>query len=150
MVILNFAEILETIIRWEEEMAAFYDRLRWRLTNHQSRELIDILQKEQQHTLEVLRKIDLKEFRRSEFVKNLLDYRKESPIGAVDISAQSMPSEIFDRIISCEEKFLQYYSIVRKVLIFQRSQELMDMLIQFKLGQIKRIKGFIDSPEVVS
>ena len=67
----------------------------------------------------------------------------------VEIPEDASPTEIFDRILGYEEKLWKYYIQVRELLVYTKDKEILDLLIQFKLNQIKRIKGYMDTYDLV-
>ncbi len=142
-------EILKLVIGWEQRLNSFYEMMEEYLKDKRSRQIVLLLQQQQVKTLEVLKGINVKEYDHTEYVKNIPDYHSEEIMPHFEISADSSPVEVFETILSYEEKLEKFYTHIRDVLTFTKSKELLDMLIQFKMGQIKQIKAYMDSCDLV-
>lgn len=138
-------EVLKQIIQWEKRLDTFYDLMEEYLTHRESRQTAEVLKRQQEKALGMLDTIDIKQYEHIEFIKNIPDYRSEDIIPHFEISADSSPAEVFETILSYEEKLEKYYTHIRDVLTYTESKDLFDMLIQHKLGQIKEIKALMDN-----
>lgn len=144
MAIYSVEEILKNIIKWEKQMDQFYAKIHDRLKNKSSQKVVEALKKRQRKTLDVLANINVAEYKNTEFMKNIPDYRSEQVIHHYEITENAQPKEIFDQVLMFEEDLENYYKILRNIVVFSKSQELLDMLIRFKMGQIKEIKALMD------
>ena len=144
MAITRLSEILKLIVDWEEKLNRFYKMAGGQLKNERSRKVVELLKAEQEKTLKVIKEMDFGKYKNTEFIKNPPDWHREEVILHVDITENSSPDEIFDHILDYEQKLEEYYTHVRDILVYKNDRELMDMLIQFKLNQIKRIKSYMD------
>jgi hypothetical protein len=149
MTIIRFSEILKNIVQSEEKLSVFYLKAAERLRDHRSREVIELLQAEQDRVLETLSGMNLKAYKDAEFVKNPPEVRDVEFIIDERAIVKDSPGQILARILNFEEKLKEYYTHVRNVLAFDKDREIMDMLIQMKLNQIKRIKSYIDDFNLV-
>ncbi len=149
MTIIRFSEILKNIVLSEEKLGVFYLKAAERLRDHRSRDVVELLTAEQDKTLETLSGMNLKAYKDAEFIKNPPELKGEEFIGDVRAVVKDSPGQILARILSFEEKLKEYYTHVRNVLAFDKDRELMDMLIQMKINQIKRIKSYIDDYSLV-
>lgn len=149
MTIIRFSEILKSIVQSEEKLSVFYLKAAERLRDHRSREVVELLQAEQDKVLETLSGMNLKTYKDAEFVKNPPEFSDVELIGDVSAIVKDSPGQILALILNFEEKLKEYYTHVRNVLAFDKDRELMDMLIQMKLNQIKRIKSYIDDYNLV-
>lgn len=149
MTIIRFSEILNTIVQSEEKLNVFYLKMAERLRDHRSRQIVELLQAEQDKTLETLSGMNLKAYKDAEFIKNPPDLKEDELIGDMRGIVKDSPDQILTRILNFEDKLKEYYTHVRNVLAFDKDRELMDMLIQMKLNQIKRIKSYIDDYSLV-
>ncbi len=146
MSVYSLDETLELIIRWEKRLDSFYDAMEEYLTNERSRKTTLVLQERQKKTIKVLEKINIKDYHaETEFIKNVSDFHSEDLIPHFEIDANSLPKEVFETILSYEEKLEEYYEHLRNVLVYEGSKDLLDMLLKFKTGQIKEIKSLMDS-----
>ena len=141
----NVAEILKLVQQWEERLNSFYDIMEEYLKDGRSRETAVLLQQEQAKAIKMLKEINLKEHGRAEYVQNVPDYDSEEIIPHFEISADSSPKEVFETILEYEEKLEKFYTHLRDIVTFEKSRDLLDMLVQFKMGQIKKIEAFMDS-----
>ena len=149
MAIVRLDEILKLMIDWEKKLNDFYSRIHDQLKNERSKKMVDVLKTEQAKAVYALEKLDLKEYKNSEFTKYAPDWRNEDVIPRVDISVQATPAEILDCVLGYEEKLEDYYKSIRGLLVYAKDKEVLDLLIQFKLNQIKRIKGYMDTYDLV-
>ncbi len=149
MTIIRFSEILKNIVQSEEKLSVFYLKAIERLRDHRSREVVELLQAEQDKVLETLSGMNLKAYKDAEFVKNPPEVSNVEFIIDVRAIVKDSPGQILARILNFEDKLKEYYTHVRNVLAFDKDRELMDMLIQMKLNQIKRIKSYIDDFNLV-
>lgn len=149
MTIIRFSEILKSIVQSEEKLSVFYLKAAERFRDHRSREVVELLQAEQDKVLETLSGMNLKAYKDAEFVKNPPEVSDVEFIIDVRAIVKDSPGQILARILNFEDKLKEYYTHVRNVLAFDKDRELMDMLIQMKLNQIKRIKSYIDDFNLV-
>ncbi len=149
MAIYSLEEILDLIKRWEKGLLYFYRLLYRGLKNPRSKKIVQMLRKQQGTTVHFLEHIDLNDYKHAEFIKNIPDFHKDDIIPHFVITPEAKPEDIFERILNFEEKLKDYYGHLKDVAVFQKSKELFEMLIQFKLGQIKEIKSYMDSFDLV-
>lgn len=149
MTIIRFNEILKSIVQSEEKLSMFYLKAVERLRDHRSREVVELLLAEQDKVMETLSGMNLKTYKDAEFIKSPPDLKGDELIGDVRLIVNDTPDQILARILSFEERLKEYYTHVRNVLVFGKDRELMDMLIQMKFNQIKRIKSYIDDYNLV-
>ena len=109
---------------------------------------MELLKTEQEKALRVFKEMDLTKYKNTEFIKNPPDWNREEIIPRDGIAADSSPEDIFDLILNCEEKLEKHYTHVRDILAYQNDRELLDVLIQFKLNQIKSIRRYRDDYEL--
>lgn len=145
MAFYTLGQMIGLFTQWEEELYAFYDMMEEYLRDERSRETAYVLQRGQVKALEVLKNIDPKDYDHSEYIKNVPDYHSEDVIPHFEMSADSSPREVFETVLGFEEKLEEFYTHMRDLAVFTKSKELFDMLIQFKMGQIKEIKAYMDS-----
>ena len=149
MTITRFSEILKSIVESEEKLGVFYLKAAERLRDKRSREIVELLKAEQDKTLETLSGMNLKAYKDAEFIKNPPDLKGDEFISDVRAIVKDSPSQILARILRFEEILKEYYTHVRNVLAFDKDRELMDMLLQMKFNQIKRIRSYIDDDNLV-
>lgn len=148
MTMTRLSEISKLIVRWEEKLNNFYNMAYRHLKNERSRKVVELLKEEQEKMLKIIKEIYLEKYKNTELIKNPPNWHREEVIPHVDLTENSSPEDIFDRILSYEEKLEEYYTHVRDILVYKKDRELLDMLIQFKLNQIKRIKSYMDDYEM--
>lgn len=143
----DFDEILELIVKWEKRLDSFYDMMEEYLTNERSRKTTLILQERQKRTIETLGKINVREYANTEFVKDVPDCHDEDLVSNFEIEANSSPEDVFRVILGYEEKLEEYYTHLKNVLAHVKSKELINMLLRFKIAQIKEIKDLMSSKD---
>ena len=108
-----------------------------------------ILKKRLTENLKILDKVNIEDYKNTEIIKNIPDIHSEEVIPVVVLFENSSPEEIFTKVLEFEKKLEEFYRQLRRVLVYSKSKELLDMLIQFKEGQIKEIKSLMDSYDLV-
>lgn len=149
MTITRFSAILKSIVESEEKLGVFYLKAAERLRDQRSREVVKLLKAEQDKTLETLSGMNLKAYKDAEFIKNPPDLKGDEFINDVHAIVKDSPRQVLERILRFEEMRKEYYTHVRNVLAFDKDRELMDMLLQMKFNQIKRIRSYIDDDNLV-
>jgi rubrerythrin len=145
MAIYHVEEILKKIVEWEEWLEKFYVLMLKVSKNERSRKTVCVLQRNHEKNLNILRNIHPQDYHPSEFIKNAPDYHSADVIPHYELQESSSPEEIFEKIIGYEEKLLDFYRHLRQLAVYQKTKDLFDMLINFKISQIKEIKGIMDS-----
>lgn len=135
-------DILKSIIKWERDFDSFYSLLEEYLKDEKARKAAEVLQMRHEKILKELESIDLEKYGHIEFVKYVPDYSEEDRF---EIEADAAVEDLFYKILGHEEKRIEYYKRLRNIVVFERSRELFDMLIQLKTGQVKEIKALLDS-----
>lgn len=148
MAIYSLDQILELIIKWEKRLDDFYDIMEEYLTSVRSRKTAALLQERQRKVIDALEKINIADYKNTEYIKNIPDNHSEELIPHFEINADSSPAEIFQTVLEYEQRLEQYYTHLKDILVYTKSKELLDMLLQFKMGQIKEIKGMMDSHDL--
>lgn len=143
-------DILKLVVKWEEQLNDFYTIVSGRLKNQKSRKVIELLKSEQGRILENLRGMDLAKYKNTEFIMNPPDWHKEEVISHVEITENSSPEEIFDRILDYERKLKEYYAHMRNLLANKNDRELLNILVHFKANQIKHILDHKDDYELAA
>lgn len=139
-------EILTGIIQWEENFEQFYQHLLITLENARSQQVAQFLEKQHKKLLNALETINPKDYQNTEFIKYIpADHNQPSP----PIDDNITLDDLFAIILKHEDQRLKYYTHVRKELTYEKSQDLLDMLIQLKTGQVKKITNFIESSDIV-
>jgi hypothetical protein len=138
-------EILKLIVKWEKGLDSFYDVMEEYLVDERSRKTTLILQERQKKAVDVLKGINIADYARTEFIKNVPDIHSGDLIPHFGIDANSPPRKVFETILGYEEKLEEYYEHLRGVLVYEKSKDLLDMLLKFKVGQIKEIKSLMDN-----
>lgn len=148
MAIKSLEEVLRVIIGWEMKLKYLYNMLGNILKDERSKKVVQVLKDRLNRNLSVLEKIHPEDYRKVEFIKNLPDEHSESVLPPLEISSGATPEELLNALLSYEEKLGEFYSHVRDVVVFSKSKEVFDLLIQFKKGQIKEIKELLDSVDM--
>ncbi|HBR15909.1 MAG TPA: hypothetical protein DD723_10310 [Candidatus Omnitrophica bacterium] len=138
-------EILKLVIKWENDLDKYYSKLDKSLKDKRSKITVEALKERLDNNLKILNKIKISDYKKTEFIKNLPDYKSEGFIAKMKIGKDSTPREVFDQILKFEEKLKEFYTHIRDVVVYTKSKDLFDMMVQFKMGQIKEIKGLMDN-----
>lgn len=150
MAIYSLNQIIEIITRWERDLQEFYRVLDKNLKDDSARIVTCLLEKDQEGTVETLERIQLKKDEDLEYQKNLPDYKRKNIIPDFNLTELATSRQVLDQIFDYEEELLSLYQHLRTMVVYQQSKDILDMLIQRKLGQIKKIKSCMDSEGFVA
>jgi rubrerythrin len=145
MAIYSLDELLQMILQWERHLLYFYLDLADYLKDARARRVAGVLLEEQEKVLHMLEAIDINDYKQVEFIKNAPDFHSETVIPRLEIPAEASALEVLGTGLHFEEKLEEYYLHLRDIVVYTKSKELLEMLIPFKMGQIKRIKSFMDN-----
>ena len=144
MTIYSLDEVLKMIIDWEKELSRFYDIAEDALEGERALKAVAVLKERLRNNIKELNEINVHDYENVEMIKNLPDYKTEGVIPRFNIDPNESPEDIFTKILEYEEKVLEYYNHLKDVLNYEKSKDLLDMLLTYKLAQIKEIKGLLD------
>lgn len=145
MAIYSLNQIIDIITGWEKDLQEFYRVLDHHLKDESARILTGLLKKDQDGTVEMLERIRLKKDEELEYQKNLPDYKSKNIIPDFHLTELASAKDVLDQVFDYEEELLGVYQHLRKAVVYQQSKDLLDMLTQRKMGQIKKIKACMDS-----
>ncbi len=145
MAIQRLDQILRTIIGWEKRLLVCYENMEQTMHDVRSKGIVVTLKERQIKHLKVFDSINMDEYKDSEFIKNLPEYTIKENYCQCEISNEASGEEIMYKVLMYEEEIEKYYKHLRDVLVYTQSKDLFDMLIQFKMGQIKEIKALMDN-----
>lgn len=149
MTMASLEEMLRALISLERKLNLFYLKLKLAVTSDKSRAIVDAFQKRQERAVDLLREIGLREFRHSGFIQTPPERKDGESIPRLGLFGGSSSIEILEKILGYEEKLLQCYIHLKDITAYQNSRELIEMLVKFKLGQVKQIKRFMVSYELI-
>ncbi|MCA9393897.1 MAG: hypothetical protein H6756_06040 [Candidatus Omnitrophica bacterium] len=145
MAVYSLNQIITIITGWEKDLQEFYGLLDHNLKDESARLLTGLLKKDQEGTVEMLERITLKKDEDLEYQKNLPNYGNRNIIPDFKLTELATAKDVLDQVFDYEEELLSVYQHLRKIVVYQQSKDLLDMLIQRKLGQVKKIKSCMDS-----
>lgn len=148
MAIKEVSDVLDMIIGWEEQMEETYGELEISMESERSRKLVGFLKDRQAKALIMYKNIDVDQYVDIEYIKNIPACNDIIETCVCKISKDDTPDQVFDKVMTYEENIEIFYDHLRKELVYDKSKELFDMLVKFKLGQIKGIKRFMDDYEL--
>ncbi len=136
-------DVLKLTIKWEEELKDLYDVALYGIRDTKSKELISFLHKKQTSNLEILEKLDIRDYGPVEWLKFAADYHIEDLIPAHDLTKDSRAEDIFQKINLYESKLKDFYIEIADLLVSERQQELFTSLSVFKNSQIEALSNFM-------
>lgn len=145
MAIYSLNQIIDIITRWEKDLLEFYRVLDQNLKDESARILTGLLRKDQAGTVEMLDRIHLKKDEELEYQKNLPDYKRQNMIPDFQLTEMSSAKDVLDQVFDFEEELLGVYENLLRIVVYQQSKDILEMLIQRKMAQIKKIKSCMDS-----
>jgi hypothetical protein len=141
-------DVLKKILIWEEKLIDFYRSLKPRLKNERTRKIVDALKQRQEKTINIVKQIKPQDYKLTEFMKYLPSDMKGDVLPRLDQVENITPEELFSDILEYEEKMEEYFNRLKNIAVYPKSKDLVAMLIQFKLEQIKEIKALMDDYEL--
>ncbi len=136
-------QIFGMTLKWEQEIMDLYEIAAYGVKNEQSREFINFLKKNQRAHLEILNKINLRDYGSIEFVQFSFGLHVADEIPVHKINKDTPPLEIFRNVIKYEEKLRDFYLKVSAALVSDSQTELFESLAQFKENLVEHINNFI-------
>lgn len=146
MAIYAMSEILKFVLDWEESILRSYHSIsKVFLSDAGVANLMHILQKDQNRLLESLRMLDIKNIQHVEFLKNVRNYPIDPPVRVVDVTEGASVFEILTDVMDVHEDLLKEYRHLKDLAQYERSKDVIDILIDLKLSQIKKISSYMES-----
>lgn len=149
MAIYSIDEILELITRWEEHMRDYYESIVTNLDDERSCKTAALLKRLQDKTLKIIEAIDINEYKKTEIIKNIPDIHSQENIPTYTFKHDASPMDVFTTVLAYEEKLEEFYMHLRSIAVYEKTRDILDMLVQSKMGQIKQIKAFMDDADMV-
>ena len=148
MAVLHPEVVLKKIDECERQLNDYYYQMREYFRFERSRRAITELKKDQEKILKALEAVNLKEWKSLEPLRLDIHIQEENFVAAIDISEDSIPFDIYEKILISEERLKDCYQQIREQSSNRRWRELMEILIPFKMNQIKEIKFYLDAHEL--
>jgi len=136
----NLKDIIVKAIAWETELKGFYEVAEVALRNPESRKLVVVLGEKLAERLRILKELDVRKFGNVEWVRFASVYRDDEMVPKKTISRDSGPDEIFNAILSVDEKLQRFYEELARNLVSRSQKDLFQSLALFKSEQIESIK----------
>ena len=137
-------EMLKLMIRWEKRLDSFYGAMEEYLADERARKTAFALQERQKKALEILSAIHIEDYEDTEYIRSVPDFHSEDLVPHFEIDARSSPKDVFETILGYELKLEAYYRHLLDFVFYEKSKEIIGMMLQFKTGQIKEIKGLME------
>jgi len=136
--------VLAATVRWEQKLKDFYDVAEFAMKSRESKEAVVRLRENHMERLSVLENVDVARFGSSEWIRFAPAYDDEDIVPVHGISRDSTPSQVVDRIVSCEKNLRDFYAAVATHLISRDQKDLFASLVTFKDNQIAQIEQLLD------
>jgi hypothetical protein len=138
----NLKEILQITVKWEKKLKDFYDVAEFALRNKDSKQVVVLLRENLLNRLDVLKKINLDDYGKTEWVRYAPDYKDSELIPVQTISRDADPVMIFTQILEYEQKLRDFYKTIHDKLVVSKQKDLFESLVKFKNEQIFEINSF--------
>ena len=148
MAVIHPEVVLKKIGDCEKQLNDYYYQMREYFRFERSRKAIAELKKQQEKILNTLEAVNLKEWKILEPLRLNIQLQEENFIAEIDISEDSVPFDIYEKILISEERLKDCYQQIREQSTHRRWRELMEILIPFKSCQIREIKVYLDAHEL--
>ncbi len=145
MAVYSLDELIEIFIQWEEDLTKFYKILSGHLKDDEALNVVRVLARDQDKILAAVKSINLDDAESFEYNKSLPNFRSTHLLSDVEVSDSSSALDILEKVMDYEEQLLELYRHLAEFVTYEQSRELMTMLRDMKLGQIKKIKSCMDS-----
>ena len=140
--------VLKKIEECEKQINDYYYQMREYFRFERSRKAIGELKKQQEKILNTLEAVNLKEWKILEPLRLNIQILEENFIAEIDISEDSIPFDIYEKLLVSEERLKECYQQIREQTTHRKWRELMEILIPFKANQIREIKIYLDAHEL--
>ena len=148
MAVLHPDVLLKKIEECEKQINDYYYQMREYFRFERSRKAIGELKKQQEKILNTLEAVNLKEWKILEPLRLNIQILEENFIAEIDISEDSIPFDIYEKLLVSEERLKECYQQIREQTTHRKWRELMEILIPFKANQIREIKIYLDAHEL--
>ena len=148
MAVLQQEVVLKRIEECERQHNDYYYQMREYFRFEKSRKAIAELKKFQEKILKTIEAVNLKEWKSSEPLRLHIKIQQENFIAELDISEDSIPFDIYEKILVSEERLKDCYQQIREQTTNRKWRELMEILIPFKQNQIREIKFYLEAHEL--
>jgi hypothetical protein len=139
----NLKEILERTVKWEKKLKDFYDVAEFALSNKESKQVVVLLRENLLNRLDILKKINLDDYGKTEWIRYAPDYKDDELIPVKTISRDADPLMIFTQILEYEQKLREFYKTISEKLVVLKQKDLFESLVKFKDEQIFEINNFM-------
>ncbi|MGE0268715.1 MAG: hypothetical protein AB7S78_09720 [Candidatus Omnitrophota bacterium] len=143
MAVYSLDQIIDMITAWEKDLQKFYKKIKSRLAEEEAVQAVTLLSSDQEKMIKFLDQVSQNHHEKLEYHKNLPEYK--NIVHGIDLNGPVTAKTFFEKIFDYEEELLKIYQNLRDIVTFDRSKEVLDMALQMKMGQIKKIKGCMDS-----
>ncbi len=140
----NLKDILDLTIKWENKLKDFYDVAEFAFQNEESKRVIGILRENLLKRLGVLKGINIDDYGKTAWIRFASDYKDDELIPIRKISRDSVPKDIFMKILDYETKLRDFYAGIHNKLVTDKQRELFESLVNFKNEQIFEINKFME------
>ncbi len=140
----SLKEIIRNIQDLEKDFRRFLDGAEKNLENERSLTALRTLRERLAGEPSAIERINPDELGSTEFVKNVPVVSSRAVLPDCEVRPGASPEEVFTRILEREERLKELYTRLRDVVVYSKSREICDMIVQEKMKRIKEIKGFLD------
>lgn len=145
MAIYSLDEIIGIIEKWEIDLQEFYKILRENTVDDSVVNVTNVLQVDQTRAIKLLDDLKISKQERLEYNKNLPDYKANSIMPDFQVTNMSSAKQLLEQVFDYEEELLKIYEHLRDIVAYEESKNLLEQLIQMKMGQLKRITSCLNS-----
>ena len=143
----SLEDVLKRIKDWEARLEDSYFLLKEFVESGRSKQTILILKRQQEKILLALAQFNVQSYKKIDHIKIL---PPENLVPDYEITANTCPRDIFEKFLVCEIKLEEYYKYLRDAFGASKARDLFEVLLQFKLTQVREIKDYLDSYALVS
>jgi hypothetical protein len=143
-------ELVKKAVSWEKELKDLYDVAEIGLKEGESKKIVSVLRDNLVNKLEVLEHVDVEKYGMSEWLKYAPSHRDRDMLPRKAITKNSTPKEIFDQLLSFEEKLKDFYAAILESIRTENQKELFSSLVSFKEKQINEITRLMQNYNPVS
>ena len=136
--------LMEVIIIWEDKLTDYYDAAEKIIENKQFKQVIALLREKHLNNLLIIKEIHVEDYGKDEWIQITPDCNVKDLLPVDEIKKDSTSQEIIDHVLEFEEKMMDFYSCISKMIISRDEKELFDSLVKFKERQILNIKRFTE------
>lgn len=141
----SLKEILDINLQLDKKFHVYLSNLARDVKEAPLKMVLETLRDRLDHDWESVLHLEENDFGSVEFIKEVPDTKIEDYFPGFEAGETSDPVKFITRVLEFEEKQLTFYTQLKEKTAYTKSKEICDMMIKFKMGQIKGIERVLEN-----